>query len=83
MKLVYGDVNVYWVHEKLTPQNVRAAAYGHPRSSGTLLPDVGDIIRDFPGLDGDPIIVQVKQVKKLNRDVSYTAYEVRVVDVDV
>lgn len=78
MKMVFGDVNVYWRHDTLTPHNVRAASYGTPGDSGTLVPEVGDIIRDFSGHMGALITVKVTEVRRVGREV--TAYQVTVTD---
>jgi hypothetical protein len=80
MRMVPGDINVYWYHETLTPHNVRAVTYGTPNNSGTLLPDVGDVIRDFHGEYGVPITVRVVQVRRFG--VGVEAYEVRVATVE-
>lgn len=81
MRMLAGDINVYWYHQELTPHNVRAATYGNNSTSGTLIPDVGDIIRDFHGLYGEPITVRVMSVEQVGR--GCLAYEVRVADVEV
>lgn len=78
MRLVNGDVNVYYYHDTLTPENVRAASYGTESTSGALVPEVGDILRDFPGWTGEkyePITVRVTEVKMFGDGVE--AYEVR------
>lgn len=77
MRLTYGDVNVYYYHDTLTPQNIRAATYGSPRSSA-LVPEVGDLLTNFPGWDGEryePITVRVTEVTPFGDGVE--AYEVR------
>lgn len=79
MRILNGDVNVYWYHDELTPTCVRGAAYGSPRSSATLVPDEGDIIRDFYGLYGDPITVRVVWVKQVGD--GCVAFEVHVTTV--
>jgi hypothetical protein len=69
MRMVSGDVNIYYFHETLTPSNVRAASYGCDRDSGALVPEVGDIIWDFHGWDGEdyePITVRVTAVKQID-----------------
>lgn len=81
MRMLYGDINVYWHHETLTPHNVRAANYGTDHDSGTLIPDVGDVIRDFPGLYGTPIAVRVTSVEQIGQ--GRTAYQIRVATVDL
>jgi hypothetical protein len=78
MRMVHGDFNVYWFHVSLTPYAVRAACYGDSHNSGGLLPEVEDVINDFPGLDGDPIRVRVMSVTHFGQGVR--AYEVRVTD---
>lgn len=79
MRMIVGDINVYWQHETLTPGQVRAADYGTPHNSGTLLPDVGDIIREFHGWMGEPISVTVTKVESIGQGVE--AYRVTVADV--
>lgn len=68
MRLVHGDVNVYYYHDTLTPGIVRAASYGTAYTSGTLVPEVGDILHNFPGWTGtkyEPITVRVTEVKSI------------------
>lgn len=79
MRMVHGDINVYWHHDTLTPSNVRAASYGTDHDSGALIPDVGDIIRDFPGHYGEPIAVRVVEVEQIG--VGVVAFSVRVTTV--
>lgn len=81
MRMVRGDVNVYWFHDTLTRHNVRAASYGSQNDSGRLVPDEGDVIRDFPGLYGVPLTVRVEAVMEVGDGT--TAYEVTVVTVDL
>jgi len=83
MRMIAGDVNVYWYHDTLTPHNVRVAAYGTEHNSGTLVPDEGDIIRDFPGWDGEnyePITVRVVSVRQFGQ--GCVAFEVLVTTVE-
>jgi len=75
MRLHLGDVNVYWQHATLTPHNVRIGSYGRP-DNGNLVPEVGDVIRDFPGYMGAPITVEVKSVEPIGQ--GCTAYVVTV-----
>jgi hypothetical protein len=78
MRLVNGDVNVYYFHDTLTPGNVRAASYGTASTSGALVPEVGDILHNFPGWTGsayEAITVRVIAVKSVGEGVE--AYEVR------
>lgn len=78
MRIVQGDVNVYYYHNELTPNNVRMATYGNGQRSVVLVPEVGDILRDFPGRDGReyvPITVRVTGVTQIGAGVE--AYEVR------
>lgn len=79
MRMVAGDINVYWQHETLTPTNVRAASYGSDHDSGCLIPDIGDVIHDFHGYMGEPITVRVTKVDMTGQGV--TAYMVTVADV--
>lgn len=79
MRLVAGDINVYWQHDTLTPEQVRAASYGSQYDSGTLLPDVGDVVRDFHGFMGEPTTVKVVSVVEFGQ--GCTAYRVTVTDV--
>lgn len=77
MRLVNGDVNVYYMHDILTPGTVRAASYGTANTSGALVPEVGDVLRDFPGWNGtvyEAITVRVTEVKAFGDGVE--AYEV-------
>ena len=76
MRIVSGDVNIYWYHDELTPYAVRGASYGTGNNSATLLPDVGDVVRDFYGLFGELITVRVVSVESIGQEVE--AYEVRV-----
>jgi hypothetical protein len=79
MRMLHGDINVYWYHDELTPFTVRAACYGTTHDSGALIPDVGDVIRDFYGEMGEPITVRVTEVKQTGQGV--VAFEVRVTTV--
>jgi len=77
MRLVNGDVNVYYRHDTLAPDSIRAASYGSAMTSGALVPEAGDILRDFPGWTGEeyePITVRVVEVKSIGDGVA--AYEV-------
>lgn len=68
MRRIHGDVNIYYYHDTLTPENVRCASYGTANSSGTFLPEVGDILHDFPGWTGEEyedITVRVIEVKDI------------------
>lgn len=81
MRMVPGDVNVYYMHAELTPRNVRAASYGTTSSSGALVPEVGDVINDFHGWDGEryeAITVRVVNVDKIVTYADHEAYEVTV-----
>lgn len=78
MRMMVGDINVYWQHATLTPGNVRAASYGSDRDSGTLIPDVGDVINDFHGFMGCATTVRVLSVESIGQGV--VAYMVTVVD---
>lgn len=78
MRMMAGDINVYYQHVSLTPGTVRAAAYGTVRNSGTLVPDVGDYIRDFHGYMGAPTTVRVTAVESIGD--GCLAYQVTVVD---
>jgi len=80
MRIVNGDINIYWYHDQLTPGAVRGADYGTDHNSATLLPDVGDVVRDFHGLYGAPITVRVVSVEQIGD--GCVAYEVRVTDVE-
>ena len=64
MRMLSGDFNVYWQHDTLTPGNVRAARYGSDYDSGGLVPEVGDVISDFPGAFGALIKIQVIEVEQ-------------------
>lgn len=78
MRLVNGDVNVYYLHDTLTPHNVRAASYGKESTSGALVPEVGDILHDFPGWTGtepEAITVRVTEVEMIGEGVE--VYQVR------
>jgi len=78
MRLVTGDVNVYYMHDTLTPGSVRAASYGTANTSGALVPEEGDILHNFPGWTGTehkPITVRVVSVKMIGHGVE--AYEVQ------
>jgi hypothetical protein len=79
MRMLHGDINVYWYHDELTPHTVRAATYGTAYDSGALIPDVGDVIRDFHGYMGEPITVRVTEVKQFGDGV--VAFEVHVATV--
>jgi hypothetical protein len=77
MRLVNGDVNVYYMHDTLTPHSVRAASYGTDRTSGALVPEVGDVLHNFPGWTGtksEAITVRVTEVKSIGDGIE--AYEV-------
>lgn len=82
MRFQHGDINIYYYHDTLTPENVRAASYGSSHDSGTLVPEVGDVLNGFPGWTGseyEPItvrVVSVVQIGKVN-----AAYDVRVTTV--
>jgi hypothetical protein len=78
--MVSGDVNIYYSHEVLTPGNVRAASYGTESSSGTLVPEVGDVFRDFHGWDGEyqAITVRVVRVKEIDTGGLHRAFEILV-----
>lgn len=65
MRMLNGDFNVYWQHDTLVPTNVRAACYGSRNNSGGLVPEVGDVIRDFHGLLGMPITARVIRVDQI------------------
>lgn len=73
MRFATHAANVYYLHDELTPNNIRVA------TSGTnLVPEVGDILHDFPGWTGteyEPITVRVVEVKSTG--VIVEAYEVR------
>ncbi len=78
MRLVSGDVNVYYYHDTLSPHTIRAASYGTASTSGALVPEVGDVLHNFPGWTGEeyePITVRVIDVKMIG--VGVEAYEVR------
>lgn len=77
MKMVHRDINVYFRHDTVTPENVRGAIYGtaaHP----SLLPEVGDVIHDFGGYMGELITVRVVEVTPFGQGVE--AYDVLVTD---
>jgi hypothetical protein len=77
MRMVFRDINVYFFHDKITPENVRGAIYGtadHP----SLLPEVGDILHDFGGYMGELITVRVVEVEPFGQGVE--AYKVHVTD---
>jgi hypothetical protein len=76
MRMQSGDINIYWQHDTLSPNNVRAASYGTSHDSGTLVPEVGDVIKGFPGLHGVPIDVRVIDVDEFG--VGVVAYMVTV-----
>ena len=83
MRLVNGDVNVYYLHDELTPGNIRAASYGTANTSAALVPEVGDILHNFPGWTGseyEPITVRVVEVKMIGDGVE--AYEVHTTTVN-
>lgn len=80
MRIVNGDVNIYWLHDTLTPHNIRGVDYGTSNNSATLLPDAGDVVRNFCGLDGAPITVRVVSVVEFGQ--GCTAYEVCVTTVE-
>ena len=69
MRMQAGDINVYWQHEELTATTIRAASYGTSHDSGTLVPEMGDVIRDFHGYMGEPITVRVISVDMIGRGV--------------
>ena len=79
MRMQAGDINIYWQHERLTPTTVRAASYGTSHDSGTLVPEVGDVINGFHGLYGEPITVRVTGVDMIGDGV--IAYMVTVATV--
>jgi hypothetical protein len=82
MRMVSGDVDIYWYHDTLTPGNVRAASYGCDKDSGRLIPEVGDVISGFHGWDGEryePITVRVTEVEEIGDGV--TAFQVKVTTV--
>lgn len=79
MRMVAGDINVYWQHETLTPSNVRAASYGSDHDSGCLVPDVGDVVDGFHGYMGKPTKVKVTKVEETGQGVR--AFVVTVADV--
>lgn len=79
MKVMLADVNVYFKHDQLTPGTVRLAVYGRSDDHWAILPEEGDIIRDFPGYLGDLITVKVVDVVSIGRGTK--AYEVTVTDV--
>lgn len=79
MKMLFGDFNVYWHHDTLTPHAVRAACYGSRNNSGGLVPEVGDVINDFHGLNGEPIAVRVTEVEQFGDGV--VAFDVKVTTV--
>jgi hypothetical protein len=90
MRIAFGDINVYYFHDELTPANVRAAVYGSEYSSA-LIPEVGDVLHDFPGWtagefpgrrDGEhePITVRVTAVAEFGD--SCTSYEVRTTTIE-
>ena len=78
MRFAYGEVNIYYHHDVLTPGNVRVATYGTARSS-PLVPEVGDVLNNFPGYADEPITVRVTDVKMIGDGVE--AYDVRVTTV--
>lgn len=65
MKMLNGDFNVYYVCPELTGTTVRAACYGTDHNSGGLVPEVGDVIRDFHGWMGAPTTVRVVEVEQI------------------
>jgi hypothetical protein len=73
-----GGINVYWQHEQITPHNVRVANYGDPERQA-LIPEVGDVIKGFPGYMDEPITVRVTHVEKIGQ--GCTAYLVSVTTV--
>lgn len=79
MRMQTCDINIYWLHEELTPNSVRAASYGTSHDSGTLVPEVGDVINDFHGYCGEPITVRVTRVDMIG--VGVIAYQVTVATV--
>jgi hypothetical protein len=82
MRMMAGDINIYWQHDTLTPDHVRAASYGCDKDSGRLVPEVGDVIKDFHGWDGqeyEQITVRVIDVEHFG--VGVTAYKVTVTTV--
>lgn len=80
MRMLNGDFNVYWYHDVFTPHTVRAACYGTNYNSGGLVPEVGDVIKDFYGSLGDPITVRVTEVRQFGD--GSVAFEVRVTTVE-
>lgn len=79
MRMLAGDINIYWQHDELTPYTTRAASYGTSHDSGTLIPEIGDVINGFHGLYGEPITVRVTHVDMIGDGV--TAYLVTVATV--
>lgn len=77
MKIRFGDINVYYLHDKITPGSIRHAVIGNSNAS-TLIPETGDVINDFAGWLGEPITVRVVNVKQIGHGVE--AYEVTVTD---
>lgn len=83
MRMVAGNVIIYYLHDTLTPSYVRAASYGTQNSSGALVPQIGDVIEDFHGWDVkgecyEPITVKVVHVIELTPGFERKAFEVRV-----
>lgn len=76
MRMVHGDVNMYWKHASLTPGHIRAAAYGTAYDSARLVPDEGDVISGFPGFMGEPLKVRVVKVEQIGQGA--TAYQITV-----
>ena len=79
MRFQHGDINLYYSHDILTPENVRATSYGTSHDGGTLVPEVGDVLRDFPawtGSERELITVRVVSVEQIGQGT--TAYAVRV-----
>lgn len=82
MRMQHGDINLYYYHDVLTPENVRAASYGTASDSGTIIPEVGDVLNGFPGWTGseyESITVRVTEVTQIGNGV--LAYDVRVTTV--
>lgn len=83
MRMVAGDVNVYYIHDELTPDNVRAASYGTDSSSGALVPQIGDVIEGFHGWDAEyqsyeALTVEVVHVLEIETGGLHKAFEVHV-----
>lgn len=82
MRFEHGDINLYYYHDTLTPKNIRAASYGTAHDSGTLVPEIGDVLNGFPGWTGseyEAVTVRVVSVEQIGQGT--TAYDVRVTTV--